>query len=218
MAIYMLHIVIINYTYADNCRTPEQWLAQASCLIDWAEGVQGPNVKVTVFQRFTEEVVIHRAHVTYHLITDSFRSEPRAWQLPRRLNWSVHVLCTASLQAGYNTLAQVNGLHFPLQTLHLRSILPQRCAMAVHHRGEQPWSLPQRVLQRWGLRQIDGFLFADKQVAQTWIDHKAIGAQQALYTIAPATASSSEKESAGRQATAIYEEIVFQRLISVGKT
>ena len=214
----MLHIVIINYMYADNCRTPDQWLAQAGCLTHWAEGIQRPGVKVTIFQRFTEEIVLRQANVTYHLIADNFGVKPHIWQIPRRLNWSAHVLCAASLQAGYSTLAQVNGLQFPIQTLHLRSILPQKCAMAVQHQGEQPWSLPQRVLQRWGLRQIDGFLFANDQIAQTWVDKQAIGAQQALYTIPPDAAVGNQKQSVGHQATAIYEEIIFQRLISIAKT
>lgn len=213
----MHHIIIINYTYHDNCHTADQWLADATYLTDWAESVQGSDVKVTVFQRFTTETVIHRANVTYHLIMDGFGATPHPWQIPRRLHWSAYVLCTASLQAGYATLVHINGLHFPFQILHVRSILPASCAVTVQHHGEQPWPLPQRLLQQWSLRQIDGFIFASAALAQTWVQQKVIGSQRAIYTI-PHPSASSTQASAHPQTKAIYEEIFFQRGIALGKT
>lgn len=213
----MQHIVIINYTYNDNCHTPDQWLADATCLTDWAESLQGRDVKVTVFQRFTEERVIHRTNVTYHLIADNFGATPHAWQIPRRLHWSAYVLCAASFQAGYATLVHINGLHFPLQILHVRSILPASCAVAVQHHGEQPWPLPQRLLQQWSLRQIDGFIFANPELAQAWVQQKVIHSARARYTISHPSADSTQA-SADPQTTTIYAEIFFQRGIALGKT
>ena len=203
MANPMLHIVIINYSYAADCSTADQLLAQTDFLTEWAEEVQGPGVKVTVFQRFVHKAVIHRANVTYHLIADNFGPGLRTWQLARQLNWSAYVLCAASVQARYTTLVQVNSFDFPTQTWHLRSLLPPACPLVVQYCGTQPWPAAWRSLQRWGLRKIDGFLFTQTKLAQPWIDQRIIRSPKLVYEVM--------EDAPGRRAVAVYETILQER-------
>jgi len=78
----------------------------------------------------------------------------------------------------------LNGLLYPLQARALRALLPSSCPIAAQHHAERPRRGARGALQRWGLGAVDGFLFAARELAQTWLQHGLIRRSQPIYEIA----------------------------------
>jgi glycosyltransferase involved in cell wall biosynthesis len=74
-------------------------------------------------------------------------------------------------------------LLYPVQLRALRSALPPDCSIVVQHHAEAPWSAFGRPIQRWGLRAADGFFFAAKDLAASWVDLGLISEHQSIFQI-----------------------------------
>jgi len=164
---------------------------------------------VTVLQRFAQRKDLQQTKVVYHLVADGLSPQLRVWQAPRQLHWTLRMLCTASVQAGYPTLVQINSMDYPLQIWQARSLLPSECALVVQHQGEPPWSGPRHLIQRWGMRAVDGFLFASHAASQPWLAQQIIPSENLVYMTADG--SSKQREGTGKKLVQIYEEILQKR-------
>jgi glycosyltransferase involved in cell wall biosynthesis len=77
----------------------------------------------------------------------------------------------------------VNGLLYSVQLRSLRASLSQDCSIVVQDHANRPWRPLARPLQRWGLRAADGFFFAAKDLAASWIDDGLISKRQPIFEI-----------------------------------
>lgn len=160
-----MHILLINYYYEADMTSPYALLERYFSLTGWVQGLQQAGVQVTVFQRFCQDVQVERDRVIYHFVQDGYAPRLRAWQLP----WRLHRQAVACVCAtGSSTLVHVNGLLFPLQARHLRTLLPRDCGLTLQHHAERPWSTTRRWLQRWGLGAADAYLFTNRTLATEW--------------------------------------------------
>jgi glycosyltransferase involved in cell wall biosynthesis len=170
-----MHVAMISYDYSPGFSTIEALFERYHPLTGWTAGLRAAGASVTVFQRFDRDCSVERCGVTYHFVADGYGSRLRLWQIPRRLN--------RLAGAAWPTLVHLDGLLYPLQTRALRSLLPARCPIVAQHHAERPRRGARGLLQRWGLRAVDGFLFAADELAQQWVRRGMIDRARPIYQI-----------------------------------
>lgn len=121
------------------------------------------------------------------------------------------MLGKASVQAGFPTLVQINSLYYPLQTWQARTLLPKACALVVQHQGEAPWAVPRHLIQRWGMRLVDGFLFTSRAAAQPWLEQRIIPDERLVYKTPDGSAT--DRHGVGKKFIQVYEEILQRRTV-----
>ena len=129
----------------------------------------------------------------YRFVNDGLGPHPRAWQTPRRLHDAVRQV--------QPDVVHVNGLLFPWQTWALRRCLLPSCALVAQHHAERPWAGLRGVLQRVGLRQVDGFLFTAAALAQPWQAAGMIRPAQPIFQIMEGTSDFHAQPRAAARAT-----------------
>ena len=165
-----MHIIIINYNSFQRYDTPESLMQSYFPLIGGAKGLVAAGCEVTVFQRFRENRLIHKNGIPFHFVADH-GPDTTPYQVPYPLHRQVVDLCNKQLRSGKQTVVHLNGLLYPLQTRWLRGQLPPGCPIVLQHHGSRPWASGfRRSVQRWGLRGVDGFLFAAAGLAEEWIE------------------------------------------------
>jgi glycosyltransferase involved in cell wall biosynthesis len=170
-----MHVVLISYDYNPGFSTTEALFDRYHPLTGWAGGLTAAGATVTVFQRFDRDLSVERCGVRYHFVADRFGTALRMWQIPRRLN--------ELARAAQPALVHLDGLLYPLQARALRALLPQGCPIAAQHHAEQPKRGARGLIQRWGLRAVDGFLFAAAELAQQWLRWRLIDRARPIYQI-----------------------------------
>jgi glycosyltransferase involved in cell wall biosynthesis len=178
-----MHIILLNYYYSANHGEADALLERYGTLTGWAAGVAAAGAKVTVLQRFHHDAMIQRGSTAYEFIGDRHSPQLRKWQIPGRLHRRARALCAHSLSQGALTTAHVNGLLFPLQARALRLVLPHQCAIVAQHHAEKPWPGWYGLLQRWGLRAIDGYLFAGRALAEPFVQQGSIRSLQDVFPV-----------------------------------
>ncbi|MCB0176019.1 MAG: glycosyltransferase family 4 protein [Anaerolineae bacterium] len=135
--------------------------------------------EVTVFQRYFRPETLTSNGVTYHFIADRWGARLRGWQMPRAMHRDVRT----AINPQEPTVIHVNGLLFPLQIRHLRTLLPRSCALVVQHHAEVPWPAASRRLQHWALAGADGFLFTNHDLAQPWLESGVIASPALIHAV-----------------------------------
>lgn len=158
------HIIMLNYAFDPADETPGDLLRHYFSLSAWAEAVARAGARVTVFQRYSRPATLTRNGVTYHFVADGWGARLRGWQIPLAMHHHVRRVLTPE-----PTVVHVNGLLFPLQIRHLRSVLPPSGVIVAQHHAEVPWPPATRPLQRWALGSVDGFLFTNRELAEPWL-------------------------------------------------
>lgn len=198
----MIQLIMLNYAYDRRHRTVDELLTHYYTLTDWAESLTTAGAKVTVYQRFRYDCQVDRAGVGYHLLSDEYGPRLRGWQIPRRLH---RRLVTEGRCTKQPTLLHINGLLFPLPTRHLRAKLPAAWPIVAQHHAEIPWPWPQRWLQRWALRAVDGFLFTHAALATPWLTGGVIPTPNQVYQILETSSPMSyQPRAAARAITGLH--------------
>lgn len=177
------HVIVLGYCYDRDCPAAEEQLARYFPSVEWAESLVEAGAAVTVFLRFHRGSVIQRAGVTYRFCADRYGPVLRSWQVPTALHRGVYAAARKCAAQGVPVVVHQNGLIFPVQTALLRRALPRDCALVVQHHAERPWRRPADSLQRWGLRGVDGFLFATRELAAEWVRRSVIATEHKVLEV-----------------------------------
>jgi glycosyltransferase involved in cell wall biosynthesis len=179
-----LHIVPLIYFYEADLTTPESLLERYSTIRPFAKALHDEGVRVTVVQRFHTDLDFWDDGIRFRFWADSCKPALRRWEIPASFHRAVRAVCTPdSLPGPIQTAVHLNGLLYPLQLRMLRNSLPTNCSIVVQHHAGGPWSALARPLQRWGLRAADGFFFAARDLAASWMDHGLISKRQSIFQI-----------------------------------
>ncbi|MCB9100039.1 MAG: glycosyltransferase family 4 protein [Anaerolineales bacterium] len=175
----MTHLIILNYAFDPADETPAALLRHYFSLSAWAESVAQAGAEVTVFQRYSRPATVTQNNVTYHFIPDRWGPRLRGWQIPL----AMHRRVRAAIRPQEPAVVHVNGLLFPLQIRHLRTLLPRPCPIVVQHHAEVPWPAASRRLQQWALAGVDGFLFTNHDLARPWLAGGVIASPALVHAV-----------------------------------
>jgi glycosyltransferase involved in cell wall biosynthesis len=176
-----LHVVSVIYFYERDLETPRMLLDRYSTIGPIAHALHDAGAEVTVLQRFHRNVSFEDKGVRFEFCVDACDANLRKWQIPHAFHRAVRDACAR--HASKSLVVHVEGLLFPLQTRFLRNALPFPLAMVAQHHAEKPWTGIRGPLQRWGLRPVNGFFFAARELADGWIDRGLISKDQQIYEV-----------------------------------
>jgi len=176
-----LHVVILIYFYEPDLKTPGALLDRYSTIRPFAESLHKEGAEVTVLQRFHKPDRFSDKGVCYEFHADECEPNLPKWQIPRSFHLAVRNACARDPLM--QTAVHVQGLLYPLQTRFLRRVLPHGCTVVAQHHAEKPWRSVRRPLQQWGLRRVDGFFFAARNLADSWIDEGLISQKQQIFEV-----------------------------------
>lgn len=193
-----LHVVFLIYFFEPDLKTPDALLERYSTIRPLAQAVHDEGAEVTVFQRFHENVSFREKGVCFEFHADRCETRLRKWQIPRSLHVAVRDACARN--GSKHTAVHVQGLLYPLQARFLRSMLSSACTMVVQHHAEKPWQGLRSPLQQWGLRKVDGFFFAARNLADDWINPGLILPEQQIFEVMEGSTSFRWKERTAARA------------------
>ncbi len=197
-----MHIAIVNYAYAPDLTQPEALVERYFSLTNWASGLAGAGARVTVLQAFGGDASLEHEGAIYQFVNDRLPPHPHLWQVPRRLHQAVGRLGAAVIH--------VNGLVFPVQLRALRRQLAAPTPVVVQHHAERPLAGVRSLVQRWGLRTADGFMFAARALAEPWLARGVISPGQPIFEIMEgSTTFTVASRSAARRITGLSGDPVF---------
>ncbi|MFZ0816445.1 MAG: glycosyltransferase family 4 protein [Candidatus Sulfotelmatobacter sp.] len=179
-----LHVVPLIYFYETDLTTPESLLDRYATIRPFAKALHDEGVKITIAQRFHTNLDFWDGGIHFRFCADSCEPALRKWEIPASFHSSVRAICMPSSVPGLvQTAVHLNGLLYPLQLRALRNSLPPDCSLVVQHHADAPWPKFLRPLQRWGLRDADGFFFAAQDLASWWVDHGLISKRQSIFQV-----------------------------------
>ena len=179
-----LHVVPLIYFYEPDLTTPESLLDRYATIRPFAKALHDEGVRITIMQRFHTNLDFWDGGIRFCFCADSCTPALHKWQIPDSFHSSVRAVCTpGNVSEPVQTAVHVNGLLYPLQLRALRSSLPPDCSIVVQHHADGPWPPLLRPLQRWGLRAANGFFFAARDLATSWVDHGLISKRQSIFQI-----------------------------------
>jgi glycosyltransferase involved in cell wall biosynthesis len=176
-----LHVAFLIYLYEPDLKTPETLLDRYSTIRPIAQALHDEGAVVTVLQRFHRNVSFEDKGVRFEFCVDACEANLRKWQIPHPFHRAVRDSCAR--RASKSLVVHVQGLLYPLQTRFLRDALPLKFAMVAQHHAEKPWNRIRRPLQKWGLRSVNGFFFAARELAEGWIDQGLISKEQQIFEV-----------------------------------
>jgi hypothetical protein len=151
---------------------------------------------ISIVQRTSFDIIKTIDDISYHFITDEFKSELRWWQEPESI---FQVLADI-----HPDLIHVNGLDLPLQFRWLRRIVGDNVKIVGEHTGKTFWAQRNLWLQQFGLRVVDGFIFKSLEEAQAWIKASVILDKQPVIEIPSLTKNPKE---AAKSLIEFYKEL-----------
>jgi glycosyltransferase involved in cell wall biosynthesis len=179
-----LHVVPLIYFYEPDLTTPESLLERYATIRPFAKALHDEGVRVTVVQRFETDLDFWDGGIRFRFCADSCSPALRKWEIPGPYHSAVRAVCAEDhLQEPVHTAIHLNGLLYPVQLRALRRAIPHDCSIIVQHHAEAPWSAFARPIQRLGLRAADGFFFAAKDLAASWVDLGLISKRQSIFQI-----------------------------------
>ena len=179
-----LHVVPLIHFYESDLTTPELLLERYATVRPFAKALHNEGVRVTVVQRFHTDLDFWDGGIRFRFCADSCQPALRKWEISGSFHSAVRSVCTPNdLLGPVQTAVHLNGLLYPLQLRKLRNALSSNCSIVVQHHAEAPWPAFARPLQRWGLRAADGFFFAARDLAASWMDDGLISKHQSIFEI-----------------------------------
>jgi glycosyltransferase involved in cell wall biosynthesis len=161
-------VIIVNYAYNRELFSPKDLLHNYFGLVGWVNGLFAAGIQATVFQRFRYDDKIMINGADYHFISDHSSSTINRFQIPLKLHKSINNLIRELGLDKEEIILHINGLVFPLQTLHLQFSIHGRYGVVVQHHAENPKSGIGRIAQWIGLRSVDGFMFSTQEHVIDW--------------------------------------------------
>ncbi len=170
-----MKVVLLSYYYEEDLKDETALLDRYQTLTGWAGALLSEGAEVTVIHRFHRNGTTEREGVQYHFIADRYGHKLRPWQIPR----GVHERVRASNPA----VVHIHGLFFALQARALRGVLPHAAAVIAQHHAEKPCQGFRGQVQKFGLKPLDGFLFAAKEIGAPWIDQGVLDSRKKIYAV-----------------------------------
>ena len=212
-----IQIILANYNEIDpeipeggQLQSPAEILARYFLLTDWVHGLRRAGLMVDVFLRSRTPHEFQDGGATYHFVPD--RSPARTYlYLPLEMHRKIAALAGNRKKAGYPVLVHVNGLLFPLQVRLLRGALGPATPILAQHHGSLPWAPGlRRLIQRWGLAPLDGFLFASRSLAAPWTAAGLIPSDR-VHEVMELTSHFNlvERQAARRRTGLVGDPVVF---------
>ena len=180
-----MHVILVNLGYPEDCVTPEALLERFANLGGWAEALMRlpTGGDVTVVQRFRQAASLERNGVEYRFVGDRLGPVVRAWQVSANVNKVIVDLCGRHAGRDQATIVHLNGMMYGLQARLLRRSLPQAVPIVIQHHAEGAQTGMRGGFQRWALRDVDGFLFAARALADPWIHSGMIQSQRDVFEV-----------------------------------
>jgi glycosyltransferase involved in cell wall biosynthesis len=176
------HVIILNLIFDDELPSAKDLLIAYESLKGWANGLRKAGLRVTVVQRFWRDEHFSVDGVEYFFIKDQYEPWLNFWQIPYRVFRILHNISKHN-KGDSRGIIHINGLMFPLQSLHLRWKIPDTYRIVMQHHAEKPMRGLKKIVQRWGLAVSDGFLFSAKELAQPWFDYRIIRGKNMVYQV-----------------------------------
>jgi glycosyltransferase involved in cell wall biosynthesis len=204
-----MHVLLVNYAYSADLRSAQALLEGYQALVGWAEALLAAGARVTVLQRFHQDMSVAAGAISYQFVADRYGPRLRGWQMPGRLQRMARAECLQSAGRAEPVVIHVNGLVFPLQVRALRALMPGQAAIAVQHHAGLPWPGWRGWLQRWGLAGADGFLFADRALAVPFAQQGVIASLAGVHEVMAGSSWFEPQERAeSRAITGMYGDPV----------
>ena len=127
------------------------------------------NIKISIIQRSNKNSIEDNKHYK----KDEFDQSLRWWQNPEIFNDYI-----ANLKPD---IVYIFGLHLPLHFRWLRHHLNSDVIIIAQHCGEELWLQKNLWLQQFGLRVVNGFVFASQKDAIPWMKCAAILESQPVF-------------------------------------
>jgi hypothetical protein len=156
-----MHIVFVHYNYLINDTFAE---------ID-KNTFKNKNIKTSIIQRSDTNSI----EGNKHYIKDEFDQSLRWWQNPEILNDYI-----AGLKPD---IVYIFGLNLPLHFRWLKHHINSDVIIIAQHCGEELWLQRNLWLQQFGLRVVNGFVFASQNDAIPWIKCAAILESQPVFEL-----------------------------------
>ena len=176
-----LHVLSLIYFYEPDLTSPDELLHRYSTIRPLAQALNKEGAEVTVFQRFHQNIRFEDQGVNFEFLADGCDPNLRKWQIPYSFHSAIRDACLHS--GSQQIVVHINGLFYPLQMRSLRNSLSAECALVAQHHAEKPWESFRSPLQRWGLRAADGFFFAARGLAKSWIDRGLISDEKRVFEV-----------------------------------
>ena len=176
-----MNVALVIYFYERDLETPQILLSRYSTIAPIAHALHDEGAEVTVLQRFHSNVSFEDKGVRFEFCVDACDPDLRKWQIPHAFHRAVRD--ASSRHGSKSSVVHVQGLLYPLQTRFLKNALLSHPAMVGQHHAEKPWNGFRRPLQKWGLRSLNGFFFAARDLADGWIDQGLISKNQQVFEV-----------------------------------
>ena len=177
----LLHVIFLVHYYEPDLRTADELLDRYSTIRPLARALHEEGAEVTVLQRFHRDVTFEERGVYFDFRADDGDPDLRKWQIPRSFHKGT--LDARRRHSSRQTVAHIHGLFYPIQMRSLRNVISGDCVLIAQHHAEKPWQKFRSPLQRWGLRTADGFFFAARELAESWIERGLISKQQRVFEV-----------------------------------
>lgn len=170
-----MHVAIVSYHYDQNLTSPEEALQRYDTTVGWAEGLAEAGARVSVVMRFSSDHTVRRPEACYRFIHDPTLRMGSLLDRAERVNQVV-----AELRPD---VVHVDGLPFARQAARLRSTLPGSAIALQDHANRPPRQRVNRTTLARAMREIDGFFFSAKELAQPWIEARIVPPRAQVYEV-----------------------------------
>lgn len=165
-----MRLVFVNYNYSPDFDSPESWFERIGPYSGILECLSKKNTVISIKQINFKGQYDYKG-VQYHFV-DCGKNK---WSFPVRVNNYVKTLKP--------DIVLVQGLHQPLQVIHLRSKLGAKTAIIAHHHGEQPFPGIKKYVQLWASRHVDAYLFASHEMGRDWVKKGNISDRKRIHEL-----------------------------------
>ncbi len=162
--------VSISYNYSPEFSTPESWIKRTEGYGGILEGLAKNNTVISVKQINYKGEYIHKG-VKYCFVD----FHPKKTYFPRQFHRFIKSLKP--------DVVFIQGLHRPVQLIHLKMQLGGRVKVIAHHHAEQPFTGLKKYVQRLADRYIDAYLFASKAMGMEWVQKGNISSGEKIYEV-----------------------------------
>ncbi|HEV8287267.1 MAG TPA: glycosyltransferase family 4 protein [Chitinophagaceae bacterium] len=165
-----MRFVFLSYNYSPDIDSPENWFGRVSPYIGSLECLAKENEIIRI------EQINYKGKLINNGIQYFFEDYgKKKLYFPRSLHRFVKSLKP--------DIVVVNGTHYPLQTIQLRSSLGRKAKIIVQHHAEKPFYGIKKYLQWWASLTVNAYLFASREMGLEWTEKGNISSAQKIHEV-----------------------------------
>jgi glycosyltransferase involved in cell wall biosynthesis len=162
--------VFVSYNYSPNFNSPERWLKRTESYNGLMECL-GKKNKVISLKQIDYEGVYEHNNVEHQFVKFNKR--------PKYIHWKLN-----NYVKNLNPdIVFVQGLHEPLQIIHLGMILNKETKIIAQNHAEKPATGLKKYAQKFADRYIDAYLFASKNMGMEWVEKGNLSSPQKIHEV-----------------------------------